>query len=95
VVGLTLLYRVGKHERSNAHRQVTSVGCPITSIYFLDSDLNLIEVPNYQHENFELKDESDRRANPGARVLRVVCDPRTMPLRIVTVHFDRSMKGKL
>jgi hypothetical protein len=29
------------------------------------------------------------------RVLRVVCDPRTTPLMIVTVHFDRSMKGKL
>lgn len=29
------------------------------------------------------------------RVLRVVCDPRTTPLKIVTVHFDRSMKGKL
>jgi Domain of unknown function (DUF4258) len=29
------------------------------------------------------------------RVLRVVCDPRVTPLKIVTVHFDRSMKGKL
>lgn len=29
------------------------------------------------------------------RVLRVVCDPRQTPLRIVTLHFDRSMKGKL
>lgn len=29
------------------------------------------------------------------RVLRVVCDPRTTPLKIVTAHFDRSMKGKL
>jgi hypothetical protein len=29
------------------------------------------------------------------RVLRVVCDPRKEPLKIVTVHFDRSMKGKL
>ncbi len=28
-------------------------------------------------------------------VLRVVCDPRRTPLKIVTVHFDRSMKGKL
>jgi hypothetical protein len=31
----------------------------------------------------------------GGRVLRVVCDPRQNPLKIVTVHFDRSMKGKL
>jgi hypothetical protein len=31
----------------------------------------------------------------GYRVLRVVCDPRTTPLKIVTVHFDRSMKGRL
>lgn len=31
----------------------------------------------------------------GHRVLRVVCDPRLKPLKIVTVHFDRSMKGKL
>lgn len=29
------------------------------------------------------------------RVLRVVCDPRTAPLKVVTVHFDRSQKGKL
>jgi hypothetical protein len=29
------------------------------------------------------------------RVLRVVCDPRQAPLKIVTLHFDRSMKGKL
>ena len=34
-------------------------------------------------------------AEKGYRVLRVVCDPRTTPLKIVTVHFDRSMKGKL
>lgn len=31
----------------------------------------------------------------GYRVLRVVCDPQQNPLKIVTVHFDRSMKGKL
>ena len=31
----------------------------------------------------------------GYRVLRVVCDPRTTPLKIVTMHFDRSLKGKL
>ena len=29
------------------------------------------------------------------RVLRVVCDPRRSPLKIITVHFDRNMKGKL
>lgn len=29
------------------------------------------------------------------RVLRVVCDPNVIPVRVVTVHFDRSMKGKL
>jgi hypothetical protein len=29
------------------------------------------------------------------RVLRVVCDLRQRPLKIVTVHFDRSMNGKL
>jgi hypothetical protein len=29
------------------------------------------------------------------RVLRVVCDPRVTPLKIVTVHFDRGMKGRL
>ena len=34
-------------------------------------------------------------AERGYRVLRVVCDPRANPLKIVTVHFDRSMKGKL
>jgi hypothetical protein len=34
-------------------------------------------------------------AECGYRVLRVVCDPRVNPLKIITVHFDRSMKGKL
>lgn len=34
-------------------------------------------------------------AKRGCRVLRVVCDPRQIPLKIVTVHFDRSTKGKL
>lgn len=34
-------------------------------------------------------------AEKGYRVLRVVCDPRATPLKIVTIHFDRSMKGKL
>ncbi|MFZ1221246.1 MAG: DUF4258 domain-containing protein [Chthoniobacterales bacterium] len=34
-------------------------------------------------------------AEQGYRVLRVVCDPRVTPLKIVTIHFDRSMKGKL
>ncbi len=34
-------------------------------------------------------------AERSYRVLRVVCDPRENPLKIVTVHFDRSMKGKL
>jgi len=36
-----------------------------------------------------------RIAERDYRVLRVVCDPRENPLKIVTVHFDRSMKGKL
>lgn len=31
----------------------------------------------------------------GDRVLRVVCDPRQNPLKVITVHFDRSLKGKL
>jgi hypothetical protein len=31
----------------------------------------------------------------GARVLRVVVNPSAVPLRIVTVYFDRRMKGKL
>jgi hypothetical protein len=34
-------------------------------------------------------------AEKGYRVLRVVCEPRAKPLRVVTVHFDRGMKGKL
>ena len=31
----------------------------------------------------------------GGRVLREVCTPTTDPIKVVTVHFDRSMKGKL
>ncbi len=34
-------------------------------------------------------------AEKDYRVLRVVCDPRATPLKIVTLHFDRAMKGKL
>jgi hypothetical protein len=34
-------------------------------------------------------------AERSYRVLRVVCDPRATPLKIITVHFDRSVKGKL
>ena len=29
------------------------------------------------------------------RVLRVVVNPTTVPIRVVTVYFDRTMKGKL
>ncbi len=31
----------------------------------------------------------------GYRVLRVVCSKEIEPLRVVTVYFDRTMKGKL
>ena len=31
----------------------------------------------------------------GNRVLRVVINQQTSPIRIVTVYFDRKMKGKL
>jgi len=31
----------------------------------------------------------------GNRVLRVVVDPRITPVRIITVYFDRKMKGML
>ena len=34
-------------------------------------------------------------AEKDYRVLRVVCDPRATPLKVVTLHFDRAMKGKL
>ena len=29
------------------------------------------------------------------RVLRVICRPAMQPILVITVHFDRSMKGKL
>ena len=31
----------------------------------------------------------------GGRVLRVVVNPTVIPIRVVTVYFDRTMKGKL
>lgn len=31
----------------------------------------------------------------AGRILRVVVDPTIVPLRVVTVYFDRGMKGKL
>ena len=34
-------------------------------------------------------------AEYGNRVLRVVTNDQTVPARVVTVYFDRKMKGKL
>ena len=34
-------------------------------------------------------------AEKDYRVLRVVCDPRAKPLKVVTLHFNRAMKSKL
>ena len=31
----------------------------------------------------------------GHRVLRVVVNPTVAPIRVVTLYFDRKMKGKL
>jgi Domain of unknown function (DUF4258) len=31
----------------------------------------------------------------GGRVLRVVVDPSHTPIRVITVYFDRGMRGKL
>ena len=31
----------------------------------------------------------------GARILRVVVNPSHTPLRVITVYFDRRMRGKL
>ncbi len=31
----------------------------------------------------------------GNRVLRVIYNPTANPIKVITVHFDRSMKGKL
>jgi uncharacterized protein DUF4258 len=34
-------------------------------------------------------------AESGGRALRVVINPATVPIRVVTVYFDRKMKGKV
>jgi|FrelakmetLWP11LW_1041352.scaffolds.fasta_scaffold00857_2 hypothetical protein len=34
-------------------------------------------------------------AERGNRILRVVLDPTAAPVRIITVYFDRKMKGRL
>lgn len=31
----------------------------------------------------------------GGRILRVVLNPNTIPIRVVAVYFDRTMKGKV
>ncbi|EAZ93103.1 DUF4258 domain-containing protein [Crocosphaera chwakensis] len=43
------------------------------------------------------KKRLDERSIPefGNRVLRVVYKPTENPIKVITVHFDRSMKGKL
>ena len=44
--------------------------------------------PSLEHR-FVAIEEADNR------VLRVVCDPIVFPIRVITVHFDRRMRGKL
>lgn len=43
----------------------------------------------------ELSHANGAIAENGDRVLRVVYNHTTTPWRVVTVHFDRKMKGKL
>jgi len=57
-----------------------------------------LEVPG-RREQDELDPGLEHRlvviAEHGDRVLRVVCDPHADPLRVVTLYFDRSLKGTL
>lgn len=45
--------------------------------------------------NYELESRSRRIPEHGDRVLRVVVNKSVVPDRVVSVYFDRTMKGKI
>lgn len=64
-------------------------------IAWLEQTLNQPERIEPDQDEPELEHRLAVIAECDYRVLRVVCDPRDEPLKIVTLHFDRSLKGKL
>jgi len=62
---------------------------------WLEQAITLPEKTEPDPDNPALEHRLAAIAERDYRVLRVVCDPQATPLKVVTVHFDRSMKGKL
>lgn len=46
-------------------------------------------------EDIELEHRMGRIKENGDRVLRVIIKKNTLPVRVITAFFDRSMRGKL
>ena len=64
-------------------------------IEWLESVLHAPERREPDQGNSNLTHLLSRIAEHGNRVLRVVANENVSPIRIVTVYFDRKMKGKL
>ena len=65
------------------------------SIEWLDRALANPELIERDATDPELENRFAKIAEFGNRVLRVVVNTRVVPARIVSVYFDRRMKGKL
>ena len=62
---------------------------------WIDLTLENPELVEEDSEDEELEHRFSRIEEYGNRVLRVVFNKRVNPIRIVTVYFDRTMKGRL
>ena len=64
-------------------------------VEWIDQTLNNPILMLDDPEDGDLRHHFARIKDKGNRVLRVVFNKELKPIRIVTVYFDRTMKGKL
>ena len=81
-------YALSQH----AQTRLTERKIPLEWLERVLSSPSLIEA---DPDDSELEHRLAAIEEAGYRVLRVVCKPGASPLKIITLHFDRSMKGKL
>ena len=65
------------------------------SLEWLDKALANPELSERDATDSELENRFAKIAEFGNRVLRVVVNTRVVPERVVSVYFDRRMKGRL
>jgi len=78
----------------SAHAKVVMVERSI-KLEWLERVLHRPEKVEADKEDADLKHAMGRIPEHGNRVLRVVYNGSVRPVRVVTVYFDRAMKGKL